>query len=57
MNCLTSALDGGERSASSPGRFTSRETAPGTHWIGGWAERVGEEKNSQPLPGLEPPII
>jgi hypothetical protein len=19
-----------------PGRFTPRETAPGTHWIGGW---------------------
>jgi hypothetical protein len=33
---LTSALDGGERSASRPGRFTPRETAPGTHWIGGW---------------------
>jgi hypothetical protein len=33
---LTSALDGGEWSASRPGRFTPRETAPGTHWIGGW---------------------
>jgi hypothetical protein len=33
---LTSALDGGEWSASRPGRFTSRERAPGTHWIGGW---------------------
>jgi hypothetical protein len=32
---LTSALDGGERSASRPGRFTPRERAPGTHWIGG----------------------
>jgi hypothetical protein len=30
------ALDGGERSASCPGRFTLRERAPGTHWIGGW---------------------
>jgi hypothetical protein len=28
---LTSALVGGEWSASRPGRFT-----PGTHWIGGW---------------------
>jgi hypothetical protein len=34
---LTSALDGGEWSASLPGRFTPRERAPGIHWIGGWA--------------------
>jgi hypothetical protein len=33
---LTLALDGGEWSASRPGRFTPRERAPGTHWIGGW---------------------
>jgi hypothetical protein len=33
---LTSALNGGEWSASRPGRFTSKERAPGTHWIGGW---------------------
>jgi hypothetical protein len=33
---LTSALDGGEWSASRSGRFTLRERAPGTHWIGGW---------------------
>jgi hypothetical protein len=33
---LRSALDGGEWSASRPGCFTSRERAPGTHWIGGW---------------------
>jgi hypothetical protein len=33
---LTSALDGGEWSASHLGRFTPRERAPGTHWIGGW---------------------
>jgi hypothetical protein len=30
---LTSALDGGERSASRPGRFT-----PGKHWIAGWVD-------------------
>jgi len=41
----------------------SRERAPGTHWIGGSrgtqsrSGRRGEEKNSQPLLGLEPPII
>jgi len=33
---LTSALDGGELSASRPGRFTPKERAPGTHWIAGW---------------------
>jgi hypothetical protein len=33
---LTSALDGGEWLSSRPGRFTSGEIAPGTHWIGGW---------------------
>jgi hypothetical protein len=31
---LTSAVDGGEWPASRPDRFTSRERAPGTHWIG-----------------------
>jgi hypothetical protein len=30
------ALDGGKWSAYCPGRFTPRERAPGTHWIGGW---------------------
>jgi hypothetical protein len=33
---LTSALGGGEWSASHPGRFTPREIAPGTYWIGSW---------------------
>jgi hypothetical protein len=33
---LTSALDRGEWSASRPCRFTPRESAPGTHWRGGW---------------------
>jgi hypothetical protein len=32
---LTLAL-GDEWSASRSGRFTPRERAPGTHWIGGW---------------------
>jgi hypothetical protein len=32
---LTTALVA-QWSASRPGRFTSGETAPGTHWIGGW---------------------
>jgi hypothetical protein len=33
---LTSALVGGEWSASHPGCFTPRERAPRTHGIGGW---------------------
>jgi hypothetical protein len=55
---LISVLDGGEWSASCPGRFTTSERALGTHWIGDWvgpqsrSGRGGEEKNSQPLPGL-----
>jgi hypothetical protein len=36
MHSLTSALDGGEWSTSRPGRFTPRERALSTHWIGGW---------------------
>jgi hypothetical protein len=33
---LTLALDEGEWSASRTGRFTPKEKAPGTHWIGLW---------------------
>jgi hypothetical protein len=55
---LTSALVGGELSASRPGRFTPGERASCTHWIGGW---VGpgtglddvERRKFMPLPGLE----
>jgi hypothetical protein len=36
IHSFTSVLDGGEWSASRPCRFTPRETAPVTHWIGGW---------------------
>jgi hypothetical protein len=35
---LISALTEGERSALRPGRFTPRERASGTHWIGGWVD-------------------
>jgi hypothetical protein len=35
---LTSALVGGERSASSPRSFTPGESAHSTHWIGGWVD-------------------
>jgi hypothetical protein len=35
---LTSALVGGELSASRPDCFTPGEGAPGTHWIGVWVD-------------------
>jgi hypothetical protein len=35
---LTSALDGGEWSASRLAHFTPRERAPGTHGIGSWVD-------------------
>jgi hypothetical protein len=46
---LNSALDGGEWSASHPGRFTPRETAQATHLTGGCMGHTadldtGEEK-------------
>jgi hypothetical protein len=55
---LTSALVGGESSASRPGRFTPGERAPGTHWIGGSVgSRAGlddaERRKFLTLPGLE----
>jgi hypothetical protein len=52
---LTSALDGGEWLTSRPGRFTptERTLAPEPIWTGGG----GEEKNSQPFPDSNPPII
>jgi hypothetical protein len=55
---LTSALVGGEWSASRTSRFTPGERAPGTHWIEGWMNlRVGlddaEKRKFLPLPGLE----
>jgi hypothetical protein len=54
---LTSALFGGEWSASRPGRFTPREGGPGTHWIGWVGPRAGldnmEKRKFLTLPGLE----
>jgi hypothetical protein len=55
---LTSALAGGEWSASRPCLFTPGERAPGTHWIGGWVgPRAGmddvENRKFLTLPGLE----
>jgi hypothetical protein len=56
---LTSALDGGRWPASRPGRFTPKETAPGTCWIGGWVDprailhAVVESEIPTPPPGIE----
>jgi hypothetical protein len=37
---FTSALAGGEYSASRPCRFTLGERGPGTHWIGGLVDHI-----------------
>jgi hypothetical protein len=55
---LTSALAGGEWSASRPGRITPDERVPGTHWLGGWVgPRAGvddvDKRKFLSLPGLE----
>jgi hypothetical protein len=52
---LTSALAGGEWSASRPCRFTAGERAPVTHWIGGWVDRLDdvEKRKFLTLQGLE----
>jgi hypothetical protein len=56
---LTSALVGGEWSASRPSCFTPGERAPGTHWMVGWVDpRVGLHyvRKFLTLPGLVQPI-
>jgi hypothetical protein len=56
---VTLAVDGGERSASRPCRFTHKEWALRTHFTGGWVghsayfDAVGYIKISY-LPGIEP---
>jgi hypothetical protein len=51
---LTSALTGGDYSASCPDRFTPGERAPGTYWVD---LRAGlddvEKRKFLTLPGLE----
>jgi hypothetical protein len=52
---LTSVLDGGEWSASRPGRFAPTERAPGTHWRGGWVgPRAVLDAVVRTPPGIEP---
>jgi hypothetical protein len=55
---FTSALAGGEWSASRPCRFTPGERSPGSHWLGCWVNpRTGldgvEGRIFLTLPGLE----
>jgi hypothetical protein len=55
---LTSALVGGEWSASRPSRLTPGEGAPRTHWIGDWVGprvSLGDIKKRKilPLPRLK----
>jgi hypothetical protein len=65
VHSLTSAVDGGEWSASLPGRFTHRERALGTHWVGGWVapradlDAMVKGKISSPLRESNPrtPIV
>jgi hypothetical protein len=62
---LTSALDGGEWSASRPCRFTPRERTSDTYWIGGWVgpravlEAVVKRKIPSPCQESKPrtPIV
>jgi hypothetical protein len=58
MHSLTSALDGGEWSASHPGHFTPKGPwYPLDRRLSGPQNRSGhsgEEINSQPPPGIEP---
>jgi hypothetical protein len=65
MHSMISALDGGEWSASRPGRFIHKERVPGTLWIGGLVgpravlDEVVKRKIPTPTRKLKPgtPII
>jgi hypothetical protein len=55
---LTSAVAGGEWSASCPGRFNPGERSHAAHWIGGWVDpRAGldnmKKRKLLIVPGLE----
>jgi hypothetical protein len=60
---LTSALDGGELSASPPGLFSSRDGAPITHRTGGRVglraglDAVEKIKQHLHLPGIETRLL
>jgi hypothetical protein len=50
---LTSALDGGDWSASRPDLFTAGKRIPGTHWVGGW---VGQSADLEAVAKREIPF-
>jgi hypothetical protein len=54
---LTSALAGGEWSASRPGCFTPKERAPGTHRIGGWVDPRAELDNMEKRKFRPPSVV
>ena len=56
---LPRALDGGEWSASCPGRYIPWEIATGTHWIGarGRFGRCGEEENMFLMSIIDPRFL
>jgi hypothetical protein len=49
---FTSALVGGNWSASRLGRFIPAERAADTRWIGGWVELPGQKEQKQILKRL-----
>jgi hypothetical protein len=53
---LPSAVAGAEWSASHPGRFTPRQTPPGTHWIGGWMDPRAGPDDLEKRKFLPPPV-
>jgi hypothetical protein len=54
---LTSALVGGEWSASRPYRFTPKERAPSTHWIGGWVDPRASLDDMEKRKFLTPSVL
>jgi hypothetical protein len=52
---LTSAIVGGEWSASRPCRFISGERAPGIHWVGGWVSPIADLDDMKKLKFFPPP--
>jgi hypothetical protein len=52
--CLTSALVGGEWSASWPSRFTPRERVSGTYWIRGWVGPRTDLDDVEKIKSLSP---
>jgi hypothetical protein len=54
---FTSALVEAEWSASRPGRFTPRESALGTRWVGGWVDPRASLDDVEKRKFLTPPEL